>query len=119
VQAGRSELGRCRYGGTQAGIRYLGRKKKGLASSPIIDTFTARDHTQERKIEGEGRKEVEAEQVASALLLTRVIIRSVAGSRRAPPVPVAVTAFESCMLSMRAERGAGLRPPEKGRGVCC
>jgi len=94
-------------------------EEKGLASPPIADAFTALDHTREQKIEEEGRKGQDAEDVASALL-TYARIYSVAGSRRAPlpPVPVAVTAFESCMLTMRAERGAGLRPPEKGRGVC-
>ena len=40
-------------------------------------------------------------------------------SRRPPAPPVAeVAAFESCMLTMRTERGVGLRPPEKGTGVC-
>jgi hypothetical protein len=93
-----------------------GKKKKGWASPPIADAFAARDHTRERKIEEEGRQAEEAEEVASALLLTRVVIRSVASSRRAPPpAPVAVTAFKSGRLTMRAERGAGLRPPEKGR----
>jgi hypothetical protein len=93
-----------------------GKKKKGWASLPIADAFAARDHTRERKIEEEGREAEEAEEVASALLLTRVVIRSVAGSRRAPAAaPVVVTAFKSCMLTMRAERDAGLRPREKGR----
>ena len=59
------------------------------------------------------------DRVTPTLLLTRVVIvRSVPGSRR-PPVPVAVVAiFEFCMLTMRTERGVGLRPPEKGTGVC-
>jgi hypothetical protein len=108
------ELGRYRDGGTQAGIRCLGRRKRVGEST---------DHRRFRSIEPYagaegrgGRKAEEAEEVASALLLTHVIIRSVADSRRAPPpVPVAVTAFGSCMLKMRAEHGAGLRPPEKGR----
>jgi hypothetical protein len=57
--------------------------------------------------------------VTPALLLTRVVVvRSVVGSRRAPATGV-VAAFESCMLTMRTERGVGLRPPEKGTGVCC
>jgi len=80
--------------------------EKGLASPPIADALTALDHTRERKIEGGGRKGQDAEDVVSALL-TYAMICSVAGSRRAPPppVPVAVTAFKPCKLTMRAEHG--------------
>jgi len=81
-------------------------EEKGLASPPIADAFTALDHTQERKIEEGGRKGQDAEDVVSALL-TYAMICSVAGSRRAPPppVPVAVTAFKPCKLTVRAEHG--------------
>jgi|SRR6267154_413569 len=44
-------------------------EEKGLASPPIADAFTALDHTRERKIEEEGRKGQDAEDVASTLLL--------------------------------------------------
>ena len=44
VQAVRSEFWRCRDSRTQAGIRYLGRRKKGGESPPIADAFAARDH---------------------------------------------------------------------------
>jgi hypothetical protein len=75
-----------------------------LASPQIADAFAAQDRTRQR------RTEEEAEEVVSALLLTCVVIRSVASSQRAPPpVPVAVTAFDSCMLTMRAVRGAVVR----------
>ena len=63
--------------------------------------------------------------VTPAVLLTRVVVvRSVpCCSPRRPPAPgppvAEVAAFESCMLTMRTERGVGLRPPEKGTGVCC
>jgi hypothetical protein len=92
-----------------------GKKKKSVVgeSPPIADTFVAwEDHTREGKGGG----------VAPALLLTRVVVvRSVPGSRRLPPAPApvaVVAAFESCMLTMRTERGVGLRPPEKGTGIC-
>lgn len=64
-----------------------------MAIPLIADAFAALDRTWERKIEEEGTKGMEAEEVASALVLTRVIIRFVAGSRCAPPAPVVVTAF--------------------------
>src|ERR1700733_8722852 len=94
-------------------------EKRVGESSPIADAFAARDHTREQKNDEEGRGGV-----TSALLLTRVVVvRSVpccCSPRRPPPAPPAeVAAFESCMLTMRTERGVGLRPPEKGTGVCC
>jgi hypothetical protein len=105
----------------------------------IADAFAARDHIRERKKDEEGKKRGKGKDEegrggggAPALLLTRVVVvRSVPGSRRPPapapaparpplPAPVGlVAAFESCMLTMRTERGVGLRPPEKGTGVCC
>ena len=90
-------------------------------SLPRADTV-ARDQARGRKSKGrkgkEGKRGVVGEGgVAAAVLLTRVVVRSV-GSRRAPlPAPDAA-AFESCMLTMRTERGVGLRPPEKGTDVC-
>jgi len=90
-----------------------GKKRKKVGENPpIADAFAALDHTPERKKDEEGKG---GGWVAPALLLTRVVVvRSVPGSRR-PPAPVAV--FESCMLTMRTERGMGLRPPEKGTSV--
>jgi hypothetical protein len=88
----------------------------------IADDFAALHHTRERKIEEEGWKAEEAEEVASTLLLTRVVIRSAAGSRRAPAsVPVAVTASESCMLTMRASQVRVCTLPKKAGAsvVCC
>jgi hypothetical protein len=98
---------------------------------PIADAFAAQDHTREWKKDEEGKKVKDEEGrggggVAPALLLTCVIVvvQSVHGSRRPPtpsaPAPVAVVAaFESCKLTMQTERGVGLRPLEKGTGVCC
>ena len=96
-----------------------------VGERPSSADVVARDHTRERKKKGkkgrEGKRGVEGVGrgggAAPALLLTRVVVRSV-GSRRAPlPAPEAGP-FESCMLTMRTERGVGLRPPEKGTGVC-
>jgi hypothetical protein len=93
-------------------------------SKPSADAFAAvppRDHIREQK-----KDEVRGwEGVTLAVLLTRVVVvRSVPccspRRRPAPGQPVAeVAAFESCMLTMRTERGVGLRSPEKGTGVCC
>jgi hypothetical protein len=59
--------------------------------------------------------------VTLAVLLTRVVaVRSVPGrSRRLQaPWPLAeVAAFESCMPTMRTERGLGSCPPGKGTVV--
>ena len=40
------------------------------ASPPVADAFAALDHTQEQKIDEEGRKVEEVEEVASTLLVT-------------------------------------------------
>ena len=101
-------------------------EESSVGDRPSSTVVVARDHTRERKRKGkkgkEGKRGVEGVGRGAApvllLLLTRVVVRSV-GSRRAPlPVPPEARPFESCMLTMRTERGVGLRPPEKGPGVC-
>ena len=100
-----------------AGIRCLGRKKvRGSTDRRCFRSTGPYTGAEDRGRREEGE---EAEEVASALLRTRVVTRSVASSRDAPPPVPEVMAFESCMLAMREVRGAGLRTPEKGRGVCC
>lgn len=97
-------------------------EERRVGERPSSAVVVARDHTRERKKKGkkgrEGKRGVEGVGgAAPALLLTRVVVRSV-GSRRAPlPAPEAGP-FESCMLTMRTERGVGLRPPEKGTDAC-
>ena len=126
LQARRSELWRCRDSGTQAGIRWPGRRKFVVGEKPpIADADAAtppRDQIREQKKDEKVRG---WEGVTPAVPLTRVVfVRSVpCCSPRRPPAPrppvAEVAAFESCMLTMCMERGVGLRPPEKGTGVCC
>src|SRR5258707_11364351 len=143
-QDGSRRSSRCKPGDRNFGGAVIVARKRASSvweeekrvgeSAPIADAFTLRDHTRERKKDEEGKKKGKdgvggGGGVAPALLLTRVVVvRSVPGSRRppalAPPAPgpgpvAAVAAFESCTLTMRTERGVGLRPPEKGTGVCC
>jgi hypothetical protein len=94
-------------------------EKRAGKSPPIADIFVfsyQRDHIREQKKvkNGEG---------ATGLLLT---LLSIPAPQRplaplAPVRPVAeAAAFESCVLTMRTERGVagvGFRPPEKGARV--
>ena len=102
-------------------------------SAPVTDAFAPRDrNTREREKKDEEKKKGDKGGTPTLLLprvvvVVVVVVRSVPGSRRPPaparlplPAPVGVvvpTAFGSCMLTMRTERGVGLRPPEKGTGV--
>jgi hypothetical protein len=123
-QDGSRRSSRCKpgdrnFGGVAIAARmrasgvWEGEKRVVGESPPIADAFAAREPTREQ----EGK---EGGKVARALLLTCVVVvRSVPGSRRLPvPGPVAVVVgFESCMLTMRTERGVGFGPPEKGTGI--
>jgi len=86
------------------------KKKEGIARVlQVQDAFAARDQTRERKEEGKKRKD--REWAARHYGLTRiVVVRSITGSRRAPPpARVVVVVFEPCMLTMVTEGGMGLR----------
>jgi len=98
VEAGGSELGRARDVGT-SGYPVSEKKKERVGENPPnADAFAARNHTRERK--EEGKKGKEGEWVARALRLTRiVVVRSITGSRHAPPparVVVAVLKSPAC-----------------------
>jgi hypothetical protein len=70
VQAGRSELWWCRDSGMQAGIRCLGRRKKGLAR--VLRSQTLSQHGTIHRSGGRMKKgEVK---MAPALPLTRVVV---------------------------------------------
>ena len=92
-------------------------------SPPIADAFAAppRDHIREQKKDEEVRG---WEGVTPAVLLTCVfVVRSVAccSPRRllAPGPPVAEVAAFELHADDAKERSVGLRPTEKGMGVCC
>ena len=76
---------------------------------PSADAIAARDYKRVRK--KEGKKEMDGGWVKRALRFTRiVVVRSIMGSRRAPPsTHVAVAVFKSCMLTMGTEGDVGSR----------
>ena len=123
MQAGAREIGTLVvYCGRAGGHAVSGRKKKGLAR--VLQSQT--HHTRERKKDEEGKegKDEEGNSTTVLVLLTNaVIVRSVPllCLLQRPPRVAVVAAFESCLLTMRTERGVGLhwQPSEKGTDFCC
>ena len=79
MQAVRSELWRCRDGGTQAGNPVSGKRKMGGESPSIAGFFAARDHcihARKRKNDEKGKKGKmkTGEWEEGSLLLTRVVV---------------------------------------------
>jgi hypothetical protein len=85
---GRPSMAACKR--TSGVTAVSGEKKMGWRVHRSQKAFAAWDYTRGRKIEEEGRKREEAEEAPSALLLTHVVIRSVAGTQRASPPPALV-----------------------------
>src|SRR5882762_10720875 len=122
-----SEIWRCYDSGTQAGIRCLGRRRKGLAT--VLQSQTLLQH---RSIHGQRKKEIKKGRNGrmkkgegrggggtNTCSPAAVVVRSVPVPRQSPTPVAVVVAFESCMLTMRTECEVGLRPHEKGTDVCC
>ena len=98
------ELGRGGDGSTQTSRYTVSEKKKGK-SPPSLDVLSRHGVIH---VHGSGGRRGEGE--ARALRLTHIVVRSIMGSRRAPlPARVVMTAFKSCMLTMRTERGVSSR----------
>ena len=88
-------------------------KKEGIARALQVQTLSQQEtkHDSGMRKERGGRKR---EWGARHYVLTRIIVvRSITGSRRAPPPAcVAVVVFEPCTLTMVMEGGMGLRELE-------